>query len=159
MKHLLLHHLTLTTGDLQACERPSRSPSIASLVRAEGGPIPGIEGMHVDLYRPAGHDRPLGAVFMQFAYEPGLSKAPLVMGIACWEQGAEADAWRQAKTMYAVLRPALEKARLWRDPPSAAPRLPWLAVWLTPMLILSNPTDIMALAAIEQAIVWELMSN
>lgn len=156
-----LYHLTINTGHLAVTSSVPQDilDRISAVVDAECGEIPGLSGWYLDILRPmSGDGRPIpGAAFFQIASEPGLSKMPAVMAMACWQPAAQAAAWQQAIMSYGALRASLIATRLWREPPRHPPTLPWLTVWLTPFIALAPPDIASALGDLERCVAWALM--
>lgn len=160
-----LHHLTLNTGHVAMQPRAAVGQDaidrLLPVLDAEGGPVPGMEGWHLDFFFPLRADgrRLDGGAFFQIADEPGTSKRPVVMAVACWREALSADAWGQARQGYEPLRPALLPVKLWREMPFDPPPVPWLAVWLTPFVAVADVTDLRAFGGLERCVAFALMES
>lgn len=157
-----LHHITLNTGHIARTARSDVQAHIIDrllpILDAEGGPVPGLPGWHLDLFFPLddrGTPQP-GAAFFQIADEPGTSKRPAVMAVACWMDAMQAQAWGQALASYHAMRPALQACDFWHDPPTKPPPLPWLAICLTPWINAAPVSDVQAFGDLERCIAWGL---
>ena len=157
-----LCHLTLNTGHLARTPRSEVPQAVVDrllpLVDAGGGPIPGLDGWHLDLMFPL-DDRGArmdGAAYFQVAPEPGTSRRPVVMAVACWRPELAASAWTQAVAGYTAMRSSLIASSLWLEPPDSPPAsLPWIAAWLTPFIALAD-AETMAFGDLERCLVWAL---
>ena len=159
-----LRHLTLNTGHVSRQRRADVAQAVIDQLRpvldAEGGPVPGMGGWRLDLFYPTDRDqrRLNGAAFFQLADEPGPSKAPAVMAVACWDQAMAESAWSQAKQGYGALRGTLTAVGLWKPIPATPPPVPWLATWLTPAVAVAAPEDVLALGDLERCVAFALMA-
>ena len=157
-----LHHLTLNTGHTATHHRSDIGQPAVDLLHpvldAEGGPVPGMAGWHLGCFFPRDAEgrRLDGSAFFQIADEPGLSKVPAVMCIACWREHAAEDAWKQVRQTYGALREPLVAIGMWRAAPMRPPPLPWLAVWLLPSIVFVGVQDMLAFGDLERCVAFAL---
>lgn len=158
-----LTHLTLNTGHTARTTRPETSQAVLDSLRpsikAEGGPIPGLDGWYFDLFRPldqAGQPSG-GAAYFQIADEPGLSKRPAIVAVACWSPDLSLEAWNLLIGGYNAMRETLRQIHLWRPIPTTIPSTPWLAVYLTPFISLADIETAQMFGDIERCLAWGLM--
>ena len=106
----------------------------AQIAEVGEGPIPWMDGWFLSFFfdLDGRGKRVPGAAFFQLAPEPGLSKKPPVMAMACWDAKVSAQAWANAASSYHVLESVLRAMGMWMDMPKAPPTVPWLVVWRTP---------------------------
>jgi hypothetical protein len=158
-----LSHLTLNTGHIARIERTSVAQEVIDhllpVIDAEGGPVPGVDGWYLDFQFPLTQDgrRNPGAAFFQISDEPGTSKRPAVMAIACWDAAMTGAAWSQVRGGYQAMREPLRASKLWREPPTHAPVTPWLAVWLTPFAILYDAHFVGMWGDLEKCVAFALI--
>lgn len=153
------NHLTLTTGHLRVSPRAEVSDDVIAqlrpLVAAEGGEIPAMPGWYLDFVFPLTQEgeRQPGAAYFQIAREPGMGETPAIMAIAAWEPAAADKAWFMATMSYRPFQ------ALGGKPALAQPKLPWLAVWLTPFALDAPPEKLAAFGDLERCVFWTLVET
>lgn len=161
-----LHHLTVASGHLATTGRDAVDGRIVDqllpVIDAEGGAVPGMPHLWLDLWRPIGPGRrPVpGAAFFQIdqdgtgATRP--SKRPVLMAFAAWMPAMSADAWSQVRQADAVHRRWLPSAP---PLPATPPPLPWLTVFVTPAMTTLLPEEQMALGDLGRCLAWALIES
>jgi hypothetical protein len=164
---MLLHHLTFNTGHVAETQRSAVNQQVIDhllpLIDNGGGPVPSMRGYHLSFFVPrlpsTGARTDEGYGFFQIAADPGLSQRPLIVAWTAWKP---TQAWSLACLGNEGLKPSLQKIGFWRDPPKQEPRLPWLAVCLTPYVVLPIPVpaaDLMAFGDLERCVTWAMMES
>lgn len=159
-----LWHLTLNTGHVAATARSEVSAAVIDrllpLVDADGGAVPGMEGVTVDLFRPlddSGRSRRRGAAFFQID-PPGVpqgSKTPMLMAIGCWREEMSAEAWEMMRKVAEPHRAVLGDAEVAAEPPT----VPWLAALVLPWITVLPPADQEALGDLSRCLFWALVES
>lgn len=130
------------------------------LLDAGQGPVPGAPGWHLAVSRPAdaqGVPRP-GAAMIQVGKAPGWSRYPVIIGIACWRDEMQHEAWAQVNAGYGALEEPLRVLGLWTMLPPL-PSLPWVATWATPWVAMADPTLSGMLGDLERCVAWALIDD
>ncbi|TDH61198.1 hypothetical protein E2C06_18350 [Dankookia rubra] len=160
-----ISHLTLNTGHLARTSRLDVAQGVIDqllpLIDAEEGPVPCMPGWYLDFMFPRDSQgaRLDGSGFFHIASEPGLSKLPAVLCVACWRVERQAEAWAHVLLDWQALHLALSGLGLWRPAPSMPPALPWLAVWMTPAALMAGIENMMAFGDLERCVAWAIIPD
>lgn len=158
-----LWHLTLNTGHVAATSRDEVTQPVIDrllpLIDTEGGPVPGMPGMSVDIHRPIDEPRGVarrGAAFFQIDPPEATqgSKTPMIMAVACWREDIAEEAWGMLR-LVAGAHPTLVAPGVL----DAAPSLPWLAVLVLPWITAVDRRDQEALGDLERCLFWALVES
>ena len=79
------------------------------------------------------------------------------MAVASWLPEMSAEAWEQAVAAYGALASPLMTAGMWHSPLATPPALPWLAVWITPVMASAPPDAIARFGDLERCVAWALI--
>ena len=69
------------------------------------------------------------------------------------------SAWSQVLVGYQAMGVALQASKLWRKPPARPPETPWLAVWLTPFVILGDARIVRMFGDLEKCVAFALIDT
>lgn len=157
----MLQHLTLNTGHLESTSRSDVDQQVIDwllpLIDGAGGPLPRLEGWHLAVlaYRDEPGPRLDGSLCWQIADEPGLSRRPISMAMACWTPEALDVSWRAIRFAYEQFRPSLTAQGVWREPEPTPPALPWLAAFRTPFFPALADADVKrAIRDLNRCVAW-----
>lgn len=130
--------------------------ALRPVIEAGGGPVPGIPEWFLHFWSPSAEDeRNCGYAIFQIADRPGQSANPAAMTVACWEEAMSAQLWTTVAHLYEPLN-AFRALGLWKRMPLAAPRTPWLAAWLCPLVLQMDVAKARWLVPIQVGVAWTL---